>query len=254
MRETNNAPRSPARRGADLTGMTGEHLLELLPVGAFVCDAAGVILRYNRRAAEIWRRVPKPGQTHRDFSSTSRFFAVDGTPDAYSLLERVLETGVPIRDVERRVERADGSTAFLSVSIGALHDADGNITGAVGCVVDISDRLRVMAALEESQRLAREQEQRLAATYEHAAIGIAEIAPGGTAGRHTHPGIETGYILEGEADVLIDGTPPLHLKAGDSYQIPAGAVHDAKVAGDKSLKVLGIYVVDKTKPLASPAP
>jgi len=177
MRETNNAPRSPARRGTDLTGMTGEHLLELLPVGAFVCDAAGVILRYNRRAAEIWRRVPKPAQTHRDFSSTSRFFAVDGTPDAYSLLERVLETGVPIRDVERRVERADGSTAFLSVSIGALHDADGNITGAVGCVVDISDRLRVMAALEESQRLAREQEQRLAATYEHAAIGIAEIAP-----------------------------------------------------------------------------
>ena len=177
MRETNNAPRRPARRGTDLTGMTGEHLLELLPVGAFVCDAAGVILRYNRRAAEIWRRVPKPGQTHRDFSSTSRFFAVDGTPDAYSLLERVLETGVPIRDVERRVERADGSTAFLSVSIGALHDADGNITGAVGCVVDISDRLRVMAALEESQRLAREQEQRLAATYEHAAIGIAEIAP-----------------------------------------------------------------------------
>ncbi len=84
--------------------------------------------------------------------------------------------------------------------------------------------------------------------------GIAEIGPGGTAGRHTHPGIETGYILEGEADLLIDGKPPQHLKAGDSYQIPAGAVHDAKVSGDKALKVLGIYVVDKTKPLASPAP
>jgi quercetin dioxygenase-like cupin family protein len=45
-----------------------------------------------------------------------------------------------------------------------------------------------------------------------------------------------------------------HLKAGDSYSIPAGAVHDAKVRGDKALKVQGIYVVDKTKPLASPAP
>jgi len=177
MRETNNAPRVPERPGAGLTDMTGAQMLELLPVGAFVCDAAGVILRYNRRAVEIWRRAPEPGQTHRDFSSTSRFYAVDGTADAYSLLEQVLETGVPIRDVERRVERADGSTAFLSVSIDPLHDADGKITGAVGCVVDISDRLRVMRALEESQRLAREQEQRLAATYEHAAIGIAEIAP-----------------------------------------------------------------------------
>jgi quercetin dioxygenase-like cupin family protein len=44
------------------------------------------------------------------------------------------------------------------------------------------------------------------------------------------------------------------LKAGDSYSIPAGVVHDAKVRGDKALKVLGIYVVDKTRPLASPAP
>jgi quercetin dioxygenase-like cupin family protein len=84
--------------------------------------------------------------------------------------------------------------------------------------------------------------------------GIAEIAVGGSAGRHTHPGIETGYVLEGEADLLIDGKPDQHLKAGDSYAIPAGVVHDAKVHGDKALKVLGIYVVDKTKPLASPAP
>ena len=84
--------------------------------------------------------------------------------------------------------------------------------------------------------------------------GIAEIQPGGTAGRHTHPGIETGYILEGEADLVIDGQPDKHLKAGDSYAIPAGVVHDAKVHGDKALKVLGIYIVDKTKPLATPAP
>ena len=84
--------------------------------------------------------------------------------------------------------------------------------------------------------------------------GIAEISAGGAAGRHTHPGIETGYVLEGEADLVVDGQPVKHLKAGDSYQIPAGAVHDAKVSGDKSVKVLGIYVVDKTKPLASPAP
>ncbi len=61
-------------------------------------------------------------------------------------------------------------------------------------------------------------------------------------------------MLEGEAELLIDGKEPLKLKAGESYSIPAGVVHDAKVHGDKSLKVLGIYVVDKTKPLASPAP
>jgi quercetin dioxygenase-like cupin family protein len=84
--------------------------------------------------------------------------------------------------------------------------------------------------------------------------GIAEIPVGGSAGRHTHPGVEMGYLLEGEADLLVEGRPDQHLKAGDSYTIPAGTVHDAKVHGDKALKVLGVYVVDKTKPLASPAP
>jgi len=83
--------------------------------------------------------------------------------------------------------------------------------------------------------------------------GIAEVPAGGAAGRHSHPGIETGYVLEGELELLIDGEPPMKLKAGDSYQIPAGAIHDAK-AGDKPFKVLAIYIVDKTKPLATPAP
>jgi quercetin dioxygenase-like cupin family protein len=83
---------------------------------------------------------------------------------------------------------------------------------------------------------------------------IVEIKPGGSVGRHTHPGIETGYLLEGEVDLLVDGKPDQHLKAGDSYLIPAGVVHDPNAHGNKALKVLAIFVVDKTKPLASPAP
>jgi quercetin dioxygenase-like cupin family protein len=89
--------------------------------------------------------------------------------------------------------------------------------------------------------------------------GLAELPPGGSIGRHTHPGIETGYLLEGEAGMSIDGQADKHLKAGDSYAIPAGVVHDAKVHGDKvhgdkGAKVMAVWVVDKTKPLATPAP
>jgi quercetin dioxygenase-like cupin family protein len=83
--------------------------------------------------------------------------------------------------------------------------------------------------------------------------GIAEVPAGGAAGRHTHPGMETGYVLEGELELLIDGKPPLKVKAGESYQIPDGAVHDAK-AGDKPFKVLGVYIVKAGEPLAKPAP
>ncbi len=82
---------------------------------------------------------------------------------------------------------------------------------------------------------------------------IAEVPAGGAAGRHTHPGAETGYVLEGELELVIDGKPPLKVKAGESYQIPEGAVHDAK-AGDKPFKVLGVYIVKAGEPLAKPAP
>jgi quercetin dioxygenase-like cupin family protein len=82
---------------------------------------------------------------------------------------------------------------------------------------------------------------------------VAEVPAGGAEGRHTHPGMETGYVLEGELELVIDGKAPMKIKAGESYQIPEGAVHDAK-AGDKPFKVLGIYIVKAGEPLAKPAP
>ena len=69
---------------------------------------------------------------------------------------------------------------------------------------------------------------------------------------HTHPGPESGYLLEGEFTLLVDGQPSLLLKAGDSYKVPSGAIHDAR-SGDKGAKVIATYVVEKGKPLASPA-
>ena len=85
-------------------------------------------------------------------------------------------------------------------------------------------------------------------------LGMAEIAPGGSTGRHTHPGIETGYVLEGSTVLVIDGEAPRVLKAGDSYSIAADKVHDARAEGTGAAKVIATYVVEKGKPLASPAP
>lgn len=85
-------------------------------------------------------------------------------------------------------------------------------------------------------------------------MGIAEISPGVSAGRHTHAGMEIGYVIEGETTLMVEGKPDQKLKAGDSYQIPAGTPHDAKNTGDKPLKVLAVYIVEKGKPLATPAP
>ena len=48
-------------------------------------------------------------------------------------------------------------------------------------------------------------------------VSIAEIVPNVNIGRHTHPGPESGYMLEGEMTLLVDGQPPKPLKAGESY-------------------------------------
>ncbi len=87
-----------------------------------------------------------------------------------------------------------------------------------------------------------------------AVVARVEIAPGASVGRHTHPGEEISYILEGTADILVDGQPALKEKAGDSFIIPAGAVHDAHNTGPGTLRLVAIYVVDKNKPMATPAP
>ena len=85
-------------------------------------------------------------------------------------------------------------------------------------------------------------------------MALAEIVPNVLIGKHTHPGAEAGYVLEGELTLLVDGQPPLALKAGDSFKIPTVATpHDAK-SGPNGAKVLATYVVEKGKPLASPAP
>jgi quercetin dioxygenase-like cupin family protein len=83
-------------------------------------------------------------------------------------------------------------------------------------------------------------------------IGIAEIVPNVNIGRHTHPGPESGYMLEGEMTLLVQGQPDKVVKAGESYTVPPGAIHDAKT-GPAGAKVIATYVVEKGKPLASPA-
>ena len=154
-------------------------ILDLLPIATFICDAKGTILQYNRHAVAIWGRAPERGQLHEEFRESARFFELDGAPVGRSIVSEVLATGNPVRDVERIVERADGSRLIVSVNVDPLRDVKGNLVGAVNCFLDITERKRMDSALERSRLFALEQEQRFAATYEHVAIGISEISPDG---------------------------------------------------------------------------
>jgi quercetin dioxygenase-like cupin family protein len=81
---------------------------------------------------------------------------------------------------------------------------------------------------------------------------IAEFQPGGTVGRHTHPGEEIGYILEGSIVLEQEGKPPVTLTAGQTFFIPNGQVHNATNKSAATARVLANYVVESGKPVATP--
>lgn len=83
---------------------------------------------------------------------------------------------------------------------------------------------------------------------------LVELAVGGTAARHTHPGEEFVYVLEGTATFEMEGQPPRVIKPGDAFFIPALRPHIATNTGNVPLKMLSNYVLPTGKPLATPAP
>jgi quercetin dioxygenase-like cupin family protein len=79
------------------------------------------------------------------------------------------------------------------------------------------------------------------------------IDPGTLVARHTHPGIESGYVVSGGLELPIEGQPTRMMKPGDGFQIPVATPHAGAKNGDTKTVIVSTYVVEKGKPLASPA-
>ena len=91
-----------------------------------------------------------------------------------------------------------------------------------------------------------------AAGYETVLVE-ATIEAGSAVGRHTHPGIESAHVLEGGFELPIQGQATRNLKPGDSFQIPPNTPHAGGAAATAKTRLVITYVVEKGKPLASPA-
>src|SRR5687768_3565286 len=76
-----------------------------------------------------------------------------------------------------------------------------------------------------------------------------DLAPGVAFGRHSHPGEELVYVIEGSLEYQIEGRPPVTLEAGEVLFIPAGTVHAARNVGSGNGAELATYIVEKGKPL-----
>ena len=79
-----------------------------------------------------------------------------------------------------------------------------------------------------------------------------DIEPNAVVARHTHPGIESSYLVEGGFDLTVEGEGTRTLAAGEGFQVSPGVPHSGKNGSAKSI-FAATYVVEKGKPLASPA-
>jgi quercetin dioxygenase-like cupin family protein len=76
-----------------------------------------------------------------------------------------------------------------------------------------------------------------------------DISPQAPAFKHLHPGEEIIYVLEGALEYQIEGKPPVTLKAGEIFFVPAETIHAVKNVGTGNGAELATYVVEKGKPL-----
>ena len=81
----------------------------------------------------------------------------------------------------------------------------------------------------------------------------ATIDAGVPVARHTHPGIESAYVMEGGFELPIQGQATRMIKKGDGFQIPPETPHAGGKPGSAKSRILITYVVEKGKPIASPA-
>src|SRR5260221_14447552 len=131
-------------KGFELPG----RLFEQLPFAVYVCDRNGLVLRYNRRAAELWGRSPKLGDPNERFCGSYRMFRPDGSllPHHQCPMADVLRTGVSVREQEVHIERPNGLRGIALVDIQAVRDSRGNIVGPVNCFQDLTERKSIEEA------------------------------------------------------------------------------------------------------------
>ena len=84
-------------------------------------------------------------------------------------------------------------------------------------------------------------------------VAQVELAPGAQEPKHTHPGDIFGYVQEGTLTLDVDGQGTASVKPGEVFFVPAGKVHWGKNEGTRPIKIITTFLVEKGKPLVSPA-
>ena len=144
-------------------------LIDMLSVAVYVCDVRGVILHYNRCAAQLWGREPRCGDPGERFCGAPRLYLPDGTvlPHEQAPIAQVLRTGLSQGNRQVILERPDGSRRMVLVNPVPIRNKAGEVSGVVNCMLDITDHRQTKEAL-------RSRDSRLAQIFRSVRIALYE--------------------------------------------------------------------------------
>jgi len=125
-------------------------LFDLVPMAVYAIDTSGVIRHFNRHAAELWGREPALGDTDERFCGSFKMFRPDGSfmpHDQCPMAEVVSGKISAVHNGEVLIERPDGSHVTVLVNIRPLKNDRGEVTGAINCFYDITERKQTEALI-----------------------------------------------------------------------------------------------------------
>jgi PAS domain S-box-containing protein len=136
---------------------TEQTILEAMPAAICVCASDGRIVRFNRRATDLWGRTPLPGDQQR-FCGSVRLFDDAGAPLSLpdTPMAKALRSGEPQHEQEMTIERADGTRVVVLVNAAPLKSRAGQVQGAVAFTQDITARKGMEQRLRQSEERHRQ--------------------------------------------------------------------------------------------------
>lgn len=151
------APQAPPSVALEALSSWGV-LPDILPVGVYSCDDRGLLVQYNRRAAEMWGRSPPTGDPVVRFCGALKAWRPDGSAleSRDGPVAEVLRTGRSVRDREVVIERPDGERLTILASSDPLIDPQGKVVGAITCLQDASPLKRQQEATLSSETRSRD--------------------------------------------------------------------------------------------------
>lgn len=127
-------------------------MLDRLPTAAYACDADGLIIYFNAKAAQLWGREPKLNHADDRYCGSFRLFSAEGTPIPHAECWMALALQHRREYVRREIliERSNGALATVLAYATPLLDDTGGLLAGINMLVDISDRKRLERLLRDA--------------------------------------------------------------------------------------------------------